>query len=149
MLVGASGLDLGTELLGVARPHPIIVAPTAFQQLVHPDGELGIARAAEATNTVMCVSTLASARRSGRGGAIRAADDPLVPALRVLGPGGDARARRGAAVHGYEALVVTVDRPVLGLRERERRSRVREAGAPMRCTTRPLPAARPPPTIRR
>lgn len=47
--------------LGVTRPHPVLVAPTAFQRLVHPDGEVGTARAAAATGTVMCVSTLASA----------------------------------------------------------------------------------------
>ncbi|MGA9858162.1 MAG: alpha-hydroxy acid oxidase [Solirubrobacteraceae bacterium] len=128
MLVGASGLDLGTELLGVGRPHPIVVAPTAFQQLVHPDGEIGIARAAEATNTVMCVSTLASA-----GAAEVAQSAPQTTRWFQLyafsDPGVTRELVDSAAVHGYEALVVTVDRPVLGLRERERRSRVRDAGA--------------------
>ncbi|HZE04269.1 MAG TPA: alpha-hydroxy-acid oxidizing protein, partial [Solirubrobacteraceae bacterium] len=61
MLLGADGCDLSVEVLGIRRPHPVLVAPTAFQRLVHPDGEIGVARAAAATGTVMCVSTLASA----------------------------------------------------------------------------------------
>jgi 4-hydroxymandelate oxidase len=125
MLVGASGCDPSVELLGVRRRHPVMVAPTAFQGLVHPDGEIGIARAAAATGTVMCVSTLAST------GAARVAEAV---------PGGVrwfqlyASADRGvnrdlvqaAAENGYEALVVTVDRPVLGVRERERRINLRD-----------------------
>ncbi len=125
MLVGAGTCDTGTELLGVRRPHPVVVAPTAFQQLVHPDGELGIARAADATDTIMCVSTLASIGAA----AVAEATPGLARWFQLY-----AFADRGvtheliqsAADHGYEALVVTVDRPVLGLREREWRSNVRD-----------------------
>ncbi len=118
MLVGASGCDPSVTVLGVRRSHPVIVAPTAFQRLAHPDGELAIARAAAATDTVMCVSTFASV------GAATLADD--VPELArwfqlyaLTDRGATRELIEDAARHGYEALVVTVDRPVLGIRERE------------------------------
>src|SRR6185437_5400491 len=109
MLVGTSDYDPGVTVLGVRRPHPVIVAPTAFQRLAHPDGELAIARAAAATDTVMCVSTFASA------GAATVAND--VPALArwfqlyALTDRGATRALiDDAAQRGYEALMITVDR---------------------------------------
>ena len=40
---------------------PLLVAPTAFQRTVHPDGELAMARGAAAVGTVMCLSTFATA----------------------------------------------------------------------------------------
>jgi 4-hydroxymandelate oxidase len=97
------------------------VAPTAFQRLVHPEGELGIARAAAATGSVMCISTLAST-----GAAVVAETVPEVARwyqLYAFTDRGVTRELVATAVqHGYEALVVTVDRPVLGLRERELRA---------------------------
>jgi isopentenyl diphosphate isomerase/L-lactate dehydrogenase-like FMN-dependent dehydrogenase len=125
MLVGASGCNPAVTVLGVRRPHPVMVAPTAFQRLAHPDGEVAIARAAAATGTVMCVSTFASA-----GAATVAEAVPEVARwfqLYALTDRGATRALiEDAARLGYEALVVTVDRPVLGIREREWRVRVRD-----------------------
>ena len=125
MLVGASRCDPSVTLLGVQRAHPLIVAPTAFQRLAHPDGELAIARAAAATDTVMCVSTFASA-----GAASVAECVPEVARWFQLYALTDHGATRelidDAARRGYEALVVTVDRPVLGLREREWRVSLRD-----------------------
>ncbi len=125
MLVGASSIDTGVKLLGTRRPHPVVVAPTAFQRLAHPEGELAIARAAAATGTVMCVSTFASA------GAVAVATTvPEVTRWFQLYALTDRGATRelidGAAQRGYEALVVTVDRPVLGIRERELRADLRD-----------------------
>lgn len=59
------GVDLGAantalSLLGTALAHPLLLAPVALQQLLHPDGERGSARAAAATDSGMVVSTLAS-----------------------------------------------------------------------------------------
>jgi isopentenyl diphosphate isomerase/L-lactate dehydrogenase-like FMN-dependent dehydrogenase len=125
MLVGASGCNPAVTVLGVRRPHPVMVAPTAFQRLAHPDGEVAIARAAAATGTVMCVSTFASA-----GAATVAEAVPEVARwfqLYALTDRGATRALiEDAARGGYEALVVTVDRPVLGIREREWRVSVRD-----------------------
>ena len=125
MLVGADSIDTGVELLGIRRAHPVVVAPTAFQRLAHPEGEVAIARAAAATGTVMCVSTFASA------GAAAVADTvPEVTRWFQLYALTDRGATRelidGAAQRGYEALVVTVDRPVLGIRERELRADLRD-----------------------
>jgi 4-hydroxymandelate oxidase len=124
MLTGSVGCDLSTELLGVRRAHPVLVAPTAFQRLAHPDGEIGIAAAAAATDTIMCVSTLAS---TGAAAVARAVPDATRWfQLYVFVDRGVTREMiQTAAATGYEALVVTVDRPVLGLREREWHSDVR------------------------
>jgi isopentenyl diphosphate isomerase/L-lactate dehydrogenase-like FMN-dependent dehydrogenase len=125
MLVGASRVDPGVTVLGVRRPHPVIVAPTAFQRLAHPEGEVASARAAAATGAVMCVSTFASA-----GAASVAEGVPEVARWFQLYALTDRGATRqlidDAARLGYEALVVTVDRPVLGIRERERRVSLRD-----------------------
>jgi 4-hydroxymandelate oxidase len=127
MLVGAGRCDLTVELLGVPRPHPVLAAPTAFQRLAHPDGEVGIARAAAATGTVMCLSTLASA---GAATVAEAVPDGVrwFQLYAFTDRGVNRELIDGAVEHGYEALVVTVDRPVLGVRERELRSNVRGAG---------------------
>jgi isopentenyl diphosphate isomerase/L-lactate dehydrogenase-like FMN-dependent dehydrogenase len=125
MLVGASACDPSVTLLGVRRPHPVLVAPTAFQRLAHPEGEVATARAAAATQSVMCVSTFAST-----GAASVAEGVPEVARWFQLYALTDRGATReliaDAARRGYEALVVTVDRPVLGIRERERRVSLRD-----------------------
>ena len=122
------GTDTGVQLLGVPRPHPILIAPTAFAQLTHPDGEIGIARAAAATSTIMCLSTFASVSTAALADAVPEAARWFQ--LYVLSDRGATRELvSAAAAHGYEALVVTVDRPVLGIRERELRAAVREAEA--------------------
>jgi 4-hydroxymandelate oxidase len=128
MLGAPDGADTSVELLGVRRPHPVLVAPTAFARLTHPDGELGIARAASATSTIMCLSTFASVSA-----AALAAEVPGLTRWFQLYVLSDRSATRelvsAAAAYGYEALVVTLDRPVLGIRERELRAVVREAEA--------------------
>jgi 4-hydroxymandelate oxidase len=125
MLVGASECDTSVDLLGRRRAHPVLIAPTAFQRLAHPDGEVAIARAAAATDTIMCVSTFASA-----GAAAVAETVPETSRWFQLYALVDRGATReliaDAERRGYEALVVTVDRPVLGIRERERRIKLRD-----------------------
>jgi 4-hydroxymandelate oxidase len=122
------GADTSVELLGVRRPHPILIAPTAFARMAHADGELGIARAAAATSTIMCLATLASVSP-----AAVTAEVPRAPRwfqVYLLSDRGRSRENMAAAVEaGCEALVVTVDRPILGVRERERRAAVRESEA--------------------
>ena len=128
MLVGVGQRDASVTLLGRRRPHPLVIAPMAFQRLAHPDGELGMARAAAATGAVMCLSTLANATP---GQVAKAAPDAARWfQLYVFTDRGVSRELvASAAEHGYEALVVTVDLPVLGLREREIRSGVHAADA--------------------
>src|SRR6202035_1576402 len=100
----------------------------AFQRLAHRDGELATARAAAATSTVMCLSTLATTSASELAAAVP--DAPRWVQLYVFSDRGVSRELAAQAVdQGYEALVVTVDLPVFGVRERDLRSRVRSAGA--------------------
>jgi isopentenyl diphosphate isomerase/L-lactate dehydrogenase-like FMN-dependent dehydrogenase len=128
MLVGVGTRDPSVTILGQRRPHPLVIAPMAFQQLVHQEGEIGMARAAAATGAVMCLSTLATATVPEMAEAVP--DAPRWFQLYVFSDRGVSRelvAR--AAEHGYEALVVTVDLPVLGFRERELRSGLHAANA--------------------
>ncbi len=128
MLVGVGQRDPSVELLGRRRPHPVLIAPTAFQQLAHPDGEPATARGAAATETVMCLSTLATS--SPEAVAAAAPEATRWFQLYVFKDRGVSRDLvERASVCGYEALVVTVDLPLFGIRERELRSRVRSSAA--------------------
>src|SRR5438105_3530507 len=60
VLVGVGHRDPSVLLLGRRRPHPLVVAPMAFQRLAHRDGEIASAQAAAATDTIMCLSTHAT-----------------------------------------------------------------------------------------
>lgn len=113
------------ELLGQEYAHPLLVAPMAFQRLAHADGELASAYAAAALGAGFTLSTQSSL--------------PLeLPAQAVLGTMGRGplwfqlylQHDRGFTRElvqrveraGYEALVLTVDAPVSGVRDRERRA---------------------------
>jgi 4-hydroxymandelate oxidase len=120
VLVGVSRVDPQVELLGRRRAHPILIAPTAFQALAHPDAELATAQAAAATDTIMCVSTFSN--QSLQMIAKTVPDGSRWFQLYVLRDRGLSRDLvQRAADHAYEALVVTVDAPVSGVRERELR----------------------------
>src|SRR5205823_4758463 len=60
VLVDVSDVSTETTVLGTHVELPLLVAPTAFHRLAHPEGELATARAAAAAGTVMCLSTLSS-----------------------------------------------------------------------------------------
>ena len=121
VLVDVSNRDLSTTVLGTPVSMPVLVAPTAFHKLACEAGELATVRAAAAEGTVMCLSSLSNTRveevcAAGAGSPVwfqlyvyrdRAATAALV-------------ARAEAA--GTSAIVLTVDAPVLGRRERDVRS---------------------------
>jgi isopentenyl diphosphate isomerase/L-lactate dehydrogenase-like FMN-dependent dehydrogenase len=121
VLVDVSEVSTAATVLGTEVALPLLVAPTAFHRLAHPDGELATARAAASAGTVMCLSTLSSATP-----AELAAAAPGAPQWFQLYWSQD----RGftadllAAVEeaGFRALVLTVDFPVAGRRERDLRS---------------------------
>jgi isopentenyl diphosphate isomerase/L-lactate dehydrogenase-like FMN-dependent dehydrogenase len=120
VLVDVSRVDPATTVLGTAVSSPVLVAPTAFAKLAHPDGEAGIARAAAAAGTIMTVSTLASATMEE---IAAAADGPRWYQLYIYKDRGvteELVARAEAS--GYRAIVLTVDTPVLGHRERDSRN---------------------------
>jgi 4-hydroxymandelate oxidase len=121
MLVGVGRRELGVTLLGRARPHPLLIAPIAFQRLAHPDGEIATARAAAATGTTLCLPTLGTTAVDELAHAVP--DAPRWFQLYVFRDRGVSRALVASAVeHDYEALVVTVDLPIYGVRERELRA---------------------------
>jgi 4-hydroxymandelate oxidase len=123
MLVGVGRRDPSVELLGTRRPHPLIVAPMAFHRLAHAEAEIGTARAAAATGAIMCLSTLATC--SGAELAEAVPEAPRWFQLYVFADRGVTRELVAqASDNGYEALVVTVDLPVFGVRERDLRSGV-------------------------
>ena len=128
VLVGVGERDPSVTLLGRRRPHPLIIAPMAYQKLAHDDGEVATARAAVATGTTMCLSTFANVTIAELAEAV-----PEVSRwfqLYVFSDRGITRELIAQAVeHGYEALVVTVDLPVGGVRERETRTESDQASA--------------------
>ncbi|HEY3729509.1 MAG TPA: alpha-hydroxy acid oxidase [Solirubrobacteraceae bacterium] len=128
VLVGVGQRDLGIELLGRRRAHPVLIAPTAFHRLAHRDGEVATARGAAATDTIICLSTLATTTPERMAEA--APDAERWFQLYVFSDRGvSAELVARAVAHGYEALVVTVDLPVPGVRERELRTEVRSTNA--------------------
>ena len=123
VLVGVGKRDLSVTVLGRERPHPLLIAPMAFQHLVHPEGEFATARAAQASGAVLCLPTLGAPQP-----AVLAQAVPGCPRwfqLYVFADRGVSRELVSQAFeHGFEALVVTVDLPVVGLREHELRTPV-------------------------
>lgn len=117
MLVDVSHIDMRTTVLGTPVSMPILIAPTASHKLVHPEGECATARGAGEAGTVMIVST--SATYSAEDVA-SAATGPLWFQLythHTLETTGQLVWRVEAA--GYRAIVLTVDSPYLGRRERD------------------------------
>ena len=100
---------------------PVLVAPVAYQRLVDDEGEVAMARAAADAGTVMCLSTLATFRPSEI-----AAQVPPGRRWFQLYCFKDAAVTQAlmeeAIDSGFEAIVVTVDAPPGGRRERDRRA---------------------------
>ena len=120
MLVDVSAVTTATTLLGTAVASPLGIAPFAMQRLLDPEGEVTTARAAAAAGVVMCVSTLTT--RTHAEIAAAAAGGPRWFQLYVLKD----RQRTLDHMHeareaGYSALVLTVDAPFIGRRERDLR----------------------------
>ena len=121
ILCGLESVSTATTILGQDVASPLVVAPVAYQRRAHPDGEEGMARAADAAGAAFCLSTLATATPAAVSGAApqlprffqiyvfrdRAVTDELVAQ---------------ALDAGFTALLLTVDLPVVGSRDRERRT---------------------------
>lgn len=119
MLTGVSRVSTATEVLGIPLALPVALAPTAFNKLGHADGELAAVRAAGRAGTLMCCSTISSTPLED---VAAAAAGPLWFQLYVYRDRGVTRDLvKRAASAGYRALVLTVDTPRLGRRERDMR----------------------------
>jgi 4-hydroxymandelate oxidase len=122
VLVDVSKRSQSVRVLGSEIAAPVLVAPMAFQRLAHDEGEIATARAAKAAGTVMILSTLATCRMEDVVAA--AAPSKVWFQLYVFKD----RAATQALVEraekaGCAAIVVTVDAPYLGRRERDVRNR--------------------------
>jgi isopentenyl diphosphate isomerase/L-lactate dehydrogenase-like FMN-dependent dehydrogenase len=121
VLVDVANVSTATTVLGTPVSMPLLVAPTAIQRLAHPDGEAGMARAAAAAGTVMCLSTLATSTPAEVAAAAPGAARWFQ--LYVFRDRGVTRSLVEQAVeHDYRAIVLTVDAPLLGRRERDLRT---------------------------
>jgi isopentenyl diphosphate isomerase/L-lactate dehydrogenase-like FMN-dependent dehydrogenase len=120
VLVDVAEVTTETTVLGTDVSMPIIAAPVAFQRMAHPEGELAVARGAAAAGTLMCLSSLAT---SSPGDVGRSVDAPRWFQLYWHPDRGVTKQMldqaRGA---GFNAVVLTVDLPVLGPRERDLRT---------------------------
>ncbi len=121
MLAGHADWGTRVELLGAELSMPVLIAPVAYQRLADPDGEVAMAQAAAQAGTVMCLSTLATTRPAE----LAAAAPPGRRwfQLYCFSDQGLTRALIEEAVEaGFEAIVLTVDAPRGGNRERDLRT---------------------------
>jgi 4-hydroxymandelate oxidase len=119
-LVDVSNVEPALTLFGDRLTLPVLLAPTAFHRLAHPDGELATARAAAAAGTAMVVSTLATYTFEQI-----AATGPGVRWMQLYfyrDRGLTTDMVKRAAAAGFRALVLTADTPRLGRRERDLRN---------------------------
>ena len=126
-------MEIATTVLGREIALPVIAAPTGLTGLTHPDGEMAAARAAHAAGSIYTLSTMASYTLEE---VAEAAPGPKWFQLYVMSDRGlvdDLLSRARAA--GYEALMLTVDVQVAGVRERDVRNRF---SVPPRITARTL-----------
>lgn len=109
-----------TSVLGLPIDWPVMLAPTAYHAMAHPDGECASARAAAASGTAMTLSTLSNTAMED---VARDAKRGLWFQLYVYRDRGITRELIARAEQaGCRALAVTVDAPVGGRRERDLRS---------------------------
>ena len=121
VLVDVTRVETSSQLLGVPLTFPVLLAPTALHRLAHPEAEAATARAAAAEGVLMTLSTVSSM--------------PLEEVASAAPSGArwfqlycfEDRAETEALVHraeraGYRAIVLTVDAPILGRRERDLRN---------------------------
>ena len=120
MLVDVGEPSASTTVLGTPVSMPVLLAPVGFQQLAHPDGELGVARAAAAAGTVYCHPTLSSVMADECAEAA-AGGQRWFQLYWSRDRGFTRELLRGVAEAGYSALVLTVDFAVIGRRERDLR----------------------------
>ena len=123
VLVDVATISTETRLLGRAMSSPILIAPTAMQRLVHPEGELATARAAAQLGHGMVLSFLSTTSMEDVAEAFSGSTAPLLLQLYPLRDHAlmTTIVDRARAA-GFHGLVVTVDAPVSGRREADIRN---------------------------
>ncbi|MBA3877466.1 MAG: alpha-hydroxy-acid oxidizing enzyme [Anaerolinea sp.] len=114
-------VDVSGSFLGLRTALPIAIAPMAAQAMAHPDAEAAVARAVATAGIPMILSTSASMTLEAVAEAAPDADR-LFQLYLVRDLGYTRSLVERAEAVGYRAIVLTVDLPVLGYRERDRRS---------------------------
>jgi 4-hydroxymandelate oxidase len=121
ILVDVSKLDTRLTLFGQELPFPILLAPTAYHRLVHPEGELATVKGAGAAGATLIASMLATTTIEEMA---KAATQPLWFQTYILKDRGFTRDLVQRAENaGCKALCVTVDSPVVGVRNRDQRAK--------------------------
>lgn len=116
--------DMKVRVLGHELSFPAMLAPVGYSRLMHPGGEVAAARAAGEAGTGYILSTISGHKLEN----VKAASSgPVWYQLYIVGgretaEGAIDRARRA----GFSALVITVDTPVAGMRERDPRNGMKE-----------------------
>jgi len=116
---------LDTTVLGRPVSLPVLLAPCGLVEMVHPDGAIGVARAARRAGTVSVLSTVAGTPPA----ALSHEPGPRWFQLYAAGRDEADDLMGQASSAGFEGLVVTIDTPALGLRDRDVRNGV---GGPIR-----------------
>src|SRR6202165_1438513 len=122
--VAIADCNLKTTVLGHELSFPAMLAPVGYSRLMHPGGEVAASRAAGLAGTGYILSTISGHKLED----VKAASRGLVWSQLYLLGGRDAaqgaldRARRA----GFSALVIHVDTPVAGMRERDPRNGMKE-----------------------
>jgi 4-hydroxymandelate oxidase len=124
MLVDVRTVTTQTTVLGQEVSMPVLVAPTAFHRLAHPDAEGAVARGSAAVGTVMCLSSLASVS-PGETAAAAPGGKHWFQLYWSHDRGFTENLLAGAIDAGFSALVLTVDFPAPGRRERDLRAAFR------------------------
>jgi len=129
--VALADCSLCTRVLGFDLSLPFLLAPVGYSRLMHPGGEVAAARAAGKAGTGYILSTISGHKledvKAGSSG-------PVFYQLYLMGGRGAAEAViERARVAGFSALVVTIDTPVSGIRERDYRNGMKEliSGGPL------------------
>jgi L-lactate dehydrogenase (cytochrome) len=124
VLAGVGSVDTSAPVLGALLPVPLLLGPAGYTRMMHPDGEIGAARAAVRHGLPYTLSTMAATGieelRAGVGGA---SPGSLWFQLYLTKDRGHAYEMvRRAADNGYGTLVLTVDTVVKGNRVRDLRN---------------------------
>ena len=116
--------NLRTRVLGMELALPILLAPVGYSRMMHPDGEAGAAAAAGEAGTAYILSTISGYSLED----VKAATSgPTLYQLYLLGDRETAEAAIERARNaGFTALVITIDTPVAGMRERDWRNGMKE-----------------------
>jgi L-lactate dehydrogenase (cytochrome) len=122
--VALADCDLCTQVLGIDISLPFMLAPVGYSRLMHPGGEVAAAHAAGRAGTGYILSTISGHRmedvKAGSTG-------PVFYQLYLMGGRGAAEAAIERSKNaGFRALVVTIDTPVSGIRERDYRNGMKE-----------------------